>query len=75
MAIVSVVDLPIFIAWWIFPVRFLLTFTRPGRHDKKKNIKHGEDFTSWMKRITTLWDETQPSKNMVELQGKLHGDQ
>ena len=36
MAIVSVVDLPIFIAWWIFPVRFLLTFTRPGRHDKKK---------------------------------------
>ena len=35
MAIVSVVDLPIFMAWWIFPVRFLLTFTRPGRHDKK----------------------------------------
>ena len=24
------VDLPIFIAWWIFPVRFLGQFTRPG---------------------------------------------
>ena len=28
---VEIVDLAIFIAWWIFPVRFLLTFTRQGK--------------------------------------------
>ena len=27
---VEIVDFPSYIAWWIFPVRFLLTFTRPG---------------------------------------------
>jgi len=27
---IEIADLPL-IAWWIFPVRFLLTFTRPGK--------------------------------------------
>ena len=36
--------------WWIFPVRFLLTLTRPGKyHNCFKNpdgFIHGDDFTT-----------------------------